>query len=488
MNSRDLLENPVWRADQLGQPIPGSPHGVSMALPRWRDVVEYEEKSAAVMARLSSGYPRFVVHPLVRELANRIADGAPCLPFPSRRAAELAAEYVRRVSGAGPRIVAREGIHGVVASGAGNTALHSFWQHAGLIVSSRQAEAFLAGRRAVPEGEAIRQSLRRQLAGLYDCAEDDVFLTPSGMAAQYAALRAVTERTPGWRTAQLGFPYVDTLKLQQKLGNGGILLHRLDSIENRLRSLLNRERLAACFCEVPGNPLLGSADLRKVSPVLREHRVPLVADDVVATPVNVDLSGQADLVATSLTKFIVGTGEAMGGALICNPRSPLHGELKPIVRAQHEDLLWAEDAAVIDNQARGFADRMRRHNQSGLLLAERLRQHPAIERVWYPKWEFSEAYEAVRRPDGGWGALVTFLPNNADANSPRIYDRLEVSKGPSLGTIFTLACPFTLLAHYTELDWAEACGVSRYLIRISVGLEDPEELWRRLDTALRGEE
>ena len=90
----------------------------------------------------------------------------------------------------------------------------------------------------------------------------------------------------------------------------------------------------------------------------------------------------------------------------------------------------------------------------------------------------------MRRPSGGWGALITFLPKNADANSPRIYDRLAVCKGPSLGTVFTLACPFTLLAHYTELEWAESCGVSRYLIRISVGLEDPEDLWSRLQAAL----
>jgi cystathionine gamma-synthase len=200
----------------------------------------------------------------------------------------------------------------------------------------------------------------------------------------------------------------------------------------------------------------------------------------------VDLSRYADLVATSLTKFVVGTGEAMGGALICNPHSPLYRELKAIVRAQHEELLWPDDAAVIDAQAKGFPERMARHNLGGVWLAERLRSHPAIERVWYPKWENGEAYEAVRRPNGGWGALVTFLPRNADANSPRIYDGLEFSKGPSLGTIFTLACPFTLLAHYTELEWAEACGVSRYLIRISVGLEEPEELWRRLEAALPG--
>ena len=91
----------------------------------------------------------------------------------------------------------------------------------------------------------------------------------------------------------------------------------------------------------------------------------------------------------------------------------------------------------------------------------------------------------MRRPSGGWGSLITFLPRQAEASAPRIYDRLAFCKGPSLGTVFTLACPFTLLAHYTELDWAESCGVSRYLIRISAGLEDPEDLWQRMEDALR---
>jgi len=107
-----------------------------------------------------------------------------------------------------------------------------------------------------------------------------------------------------------------------------------------------------------------------------------------------------------------------------------------------------------------------------------------VERVWYPKWEYSEAYDAVCLPDGGYGSFITFLPAQAEARAARVYDALAVCKGPSLGTVFTLACPFTLLAHYGELDWAESCGVSRYLIRISVGLEDPNDLWRRLDTAL----
>jgi cystathionine gamma-synthase len=484
MNARNLLEDPICSEAELGKPIPDSPHAVSVALPRWQDVVGYEEGRPEVIRRLVSGYPRFVIHPLVKTLAERLCRGAPSLPFPSRRVAQMCAEFVRRSSGDGAEVVAGHGFVGVRTSEAGSPSLKAFWQHTGLIVSSRQAEAILAGRRSGADDAVVRSSLRRQLAAFYDCAPRDVFLAPSSIAAQFAALQVVRQRRPGCPTAQLGFPYVDTLKLQQKFGDGGILLHDLEKLDRDLQGLLARQALAASFCEFPGNPLLGSADLREIAPLLRAHGVPLVVDDVVATPCNVDLGPYADLVATSLTKYVVGTGDAMGGALIVNPRSPLYGELKPLAEAWHEELLWGEDAAVLEAHAHTFPDRVRRQNQNGLVIAERLRRHNRVERVWYPKWEFSEAYDAVRRPDGGWGSLFTFLPKEAETRAARVYDALAVCKGPSLGTVFTLACPFTLLAHYGELEWAESCGVSRYLIRISVGLEDSDELWRRFDAAL----
>jgi cystathionine gamma-synthase len=472
--------------EPLGQPIPASEHAISMSLPRWQHVVGYEEKHPHIVERLQTGYPRFLVHRLVKQVAERFGNQTPTLPFPSRKAAEACAEFVERRSGTAGKLVTRDGIWGVSVADSGAQALRDFWQHTGLVFSSRRAEAFLEGRPAAAarEDAALRQSLKRQLACFYECNEDDVFLQASGMAAQYAALRAVQERSPDLPTVQLGFPYVDTLKLQQKFGPEAHLLHDLDHIETELLQLLERMRVAACFCEIPGNPLLGSADLKRISPLLRARGIPVVVDDVVATPFNVDLGGYADLVATSLTKFIAGTCDVMGGALVCNPRSSLHAQIKPILQAQHEELLWWEDVLRLHEQAREFPKRMMQHNRNGLFLAERLRAHPAVERVWYPKWEFSVAYEAVRRPSGGWGALVTFLPRNAETRAEEIYDRLPVRKGPSLGTVFTLACPFTLLAHYTELEWAEACGVSRFLIRVSAGLEEPEQLWEKIRPAL----
>jgi cystathionine gamma-synthase len=486
VRATDLQDRPLWNAETLGLPLPGSAHAVSVSLPRWQDVVDYEEKRPEVVGRLACGYPRFVVHPLVEEVGRRLGGGRVCLPFPSARAAERALEFVRRRSGAAVGLVEAGGLHGVATDASGGVELRAFWQHSGLIVSSRQAEAYLGARGEGAEADGVRVGLRRLLAGLYGCGEDDVFLTPTGMAAQYLALEVVRQRRPGAPTVQLGFPYVDTLKLQQKLGDGGILLHDLERVEGDLRGVLSRVGPAACFGEIPGNPLLGSADLRRITPILRRAGVPLVADDVVATPWNVDLAGHADLVATSLTKYFVGTAEAMGGAVICLPDSPLHGELRERTALAHEELLWGGDAEVLLAEGRGFVERMVRHNAHGLEIAERLRAHPAVERVWYPRWEFAEVYESVRRPQGGWGGLVTFLPRNAAVMSPVVYDRLEVCKGPSLGTVFTLACPFTLLAHYAELDWAERCGVPRHLIRLSVGLEDPGELWGRLARALEG--
>lgn len=486
MSRRDLLTEPAWQGADLGAPLPDSPHAVSVALPRWQDVVGYEEKKPEVISKLALGYPRFVIHPQVQELAKQIGPGYSCLPFPSLTVAKIAAAYVRHAAKTSTNVVLGKGVFGVVTDASGAQALKDFWQHAGWIVSSRRAQAALEGRREnTDEAVEARKELTQRLAELYDCAPDDVLLTPTGMAAQFAAFRILLDRCPEQRTVQLGFPYVDTLKIQQKFGVGAHLVTQLEDCEQQLAKILSAEPLAAVFAELPGNPLLGCADLNKLTPLLRQYGVPLVADDVIATPFNLNLGPHADLITTSLTKYIVGSCDAMGGALICNPRSPYYAELKAAARAQHEDLLWGEDAVIHATRSRDFVDRMKRHNANGLFIAEKLRAHPSVAKVWYPKWENAEAYETIRRPEGGYGALLSFLTKSDATTAPRVFDALQVSKGPSFGTLFSLASPFTLLAHYHELDWAESCGVPRNLIRLGVGLEDPNDLWARIDLALK---
>ena len=72
----------------------------------------------------------------------------------------------------------------------------------------------------------------------------------------------------------------------------------------------------------------------------------------------------------------------------------------------------------------------------------------------------------------------------AEKRTPRVYDALRLSKGPSFGTPFTLVCPYTLLAHYHELDWAEGCGVSANLLRVSCGSEPFDVLQAAFEEAL----
>ena len=151
MTAHDLSQHPIWQADELGRPIPASPHAVSVALPRWQDVVGYEEKKPEVVNALTSGYPRFFIHEQVQDWRARSATGSPCLPFPSLRAAQLCAQFVERSSGEQAKVLAFRGVHGVVTSEAGTAALRAFWQHTGLIVSTRQAEAHLAGRAEPPD-------------------------------------------------------------------------------------------------------------------------------------------------------------------------------------------------------------------------------------------------------------------------------------------------------------------------------------------------
>lgn len=118
-----------------------------------------------------------------------------------------------------------------------------------------------------------------------------------------------------------------------------------------------------------------------------------------------------------------------------------------------------------------------------------------IKDVAYPKYT-TPAHYAARRikanaqtdaEQGGYGGLfsVTFTSSSA---SHAFFDALPCYKGPSLGTNFTLACPFTILAHYNELDWAAQYGVDADLIRVSVGLEDTSELLVGFDLAMKAAE
>lgn len=113
----------------------------------------------------------------------------------------------------------------------------------------------------------------------------------------------------------------------------------------------------------------------------------------------------------------------------------------------------------------------------------------AIKTVFYPEWVTRDNYDVCRRPgkDDNFGPLfsLTFVSLAASA---AFYDTLSCAKGPSLGTDFTLACPYTLLAHYSELEWATQYDVEESLVRVSIGMESIEVLMGWFEKAVEAAE
>lgn len=495
----DLLRQPRWRAEDLGLPIPDSPHAVSVTMPLWEHVVAYEENDTTVTSRFRSGYPRFFLPPVVRRLFGDAElrsgrHGEQAVVFPSEEAAHRCAEYVERKTGQGPRVESYgwgrlTTVLVPVDSPSAEAAL-KYWRYCGEIVSTRVAEAALS-RRDPSEliqraGEQARRDIRQHLADYAGQTAAEVHLYPSGMAAIAAIHRAVLRLHPGLPTAQVEFPYVDLLKVQQEFGAGvHSFLHAEGGGPPEIAPLLFQGGLAAVYTEAPSNPLMRTADLAGLAAMLSPRGIPLVVDDTVASTVNVDVLRHADVAVTSLTKWFCGSGDVLAGAVILRAGSPLAGALRGALREAGGQDLSDWDSIALENGSRDFESRVLKVNANALALCDLLQSHPSVDRVWYPATETPRLYEAVwRGAPAGHGGLLSLLLRDSARNSPAFYRALRVSKGPSFGTAFSMACPYTLLAHYQELGEVAKAGVPANLIRVSVGIEDGEELLTRFREAL----
>ncbi len=445
------------------------------------------------MQRLTTGYPRFVYNALCRRLFDDCVsqyggEDESCLVFPSLRTAKFCAEFIERRTQCRPRLqeLEQRGVWGVLFPVAAAPAAKAFWQHSGWGVSSRQAEAVLEGRRAT-DATAAKSAIRQRLSDIMGVPKDAVTLFPTGMAAFHALHRAFGAAFAGRKSVQFGFPYVDSLKVQDGFGAGAHFFPRGDEADlAALEDLAGSTPLSAICTEFPANPLLTSPDLERLAEIARKADVPLIVDDTVASCVNVDLLPVSDVIWCSLTKYFSGRGDVTGGAVVVNPRSRFAERMASALGAEDEDLLWCEDADVLEANSRDFVERVQTVNRSAEQLATFLVQHPVVAAVHYPAHTAKERYSAFQRDGGGFGGLLSLEVRNPAEQAPRFFDALEVSKGPNLGMSYTLACPFTILAHYNELDFAERCGVSRWLIRVSVGTEPGADLIRRFGAALEG--
>lgn len=485
---RNLSADPAWQAKDLGLPLPDSPHACSVCLPTWDSVIGYEEGREKILKRLRTGYPRFFKHPVVERLfdnakAEVASEHEDVLVLPTRASVQRAHRWVERRSQTAVRIASYHGLQVLVVPSKAKPDADAYWRFSGEIISSRQAQDFLEGN--MRDGSKSHL-IARSLSKFTGAAPDHSFVFSSGMAAVTSVLRALPGMLDGKKTLQLEFPYVDCLKVQEHFGNGVVYLNQAtgESFDEALMRIRQGE-FAGVFTEVPSNPLLRTIDLHRVAKACEDSGTPLIIDDSSTGPLNVDALRFADVVTSSLTKWISGEGDVMAGMATVRDNSPVAENMRTSLALDSTENapLYIADAEVLLSNLKGYAKRMKIVNANGLAVASWLAKHPAIAEVWHPSLTHTAHYDAVMRRGGGYGGLLSFVLKNPK-KTPKVYDTLRLCKGPSFGTPFTLVCPYTLLAHYHELEWAEGCGVSTNLLRVSCGLEPLETILAAFEEAL----
>ena len=476
----------------LGVTVPDSPHATVVCLPTLADVESYERKEERVWKLLRAGYPRFVRNALVtraaQEAARRLGRTGELFPLSTEASARRLAEHV----GAALTSVDRVGDWCLATTSAGEAALRlaKMVQHTGTLISSRQAEAWLAGASSADGAAAlasIRTTLSPFLAGVKPA---DILVTASGMNAVDAGIAAVDAvQRPRGRSAwiQLGWLYVDSTRLFEKAR--AAQHHFVSDVRDlaAVERLLATGDIAGVFTEVPNNPQLETADIPALRALCDKHGAKLLLDPSSVGLASVDALPFADIIVSSLTKYAGSEGDVMAGMIAIHPTRADATELLAVARRRIEPL-HALDLEVLAKQIGRMAEVTHHLSATAAEIARRLAAHPAVARVrTADQGPTAATYRRLLRPGAGAGALIT-LELRGDMRG--VYDRLAVAKGPSFGLRYTLAAPFLWLAHFEEVTSEEgrahirAAGLDPDLLRISVGLEPLEEIWAAFEAAL----
>jgi cystathionine gamma-synthase len=306
---------------------------------------------------------------------------------------------------------------------------------------------------------------------------DDTVLFPSGMSAITTMLLAMLK--PGDHLVMTSDCYRRTRQfVRTTLAKFGVE-HTLCAAgdEAALEAAVARPRTRLLITEAPTNPLLRVVDLPRLSEICaRQRGVKLLVDSTLASPINLrPREHGADLVLHSCTKYLGGHNDLLAGSV--SGARDLLAALRES-RGVFGSMPDPHAAYLLIRGIKTLAVRMRRHNESGLSVAKFLERHPKIERVYYPGLESHPDHAIARRLCSGFGGMISFLVRGDLQATSRFVDGCALPIiAPSMGGVETLMEQPALMSFY-ELapEQRQAIGIAENLVRLSVGLEDPEDL------------
>ncbi|HKW17702.1 MAG TPA: PLP-dependent aspartate aminotransferase family protein [Terriglobales bacterium] len=268
------------------------------------------------------------------------------------------------------------------------------------------------------------------------------------------------------------------------LSGYGIEFTYVDTSDSKNVERALRTNTRMVYVETPTNPLMAMTDLAAVAKLCKNKKVELVVDNTFMSPFfQQPLALGADMVVHSTTKFLNGHSDGLGGVVVCTRED--QAEQLAFVQKAAGAILSPFECWLVLRGTKTLAVRMLQHDCNGRKVAEFLVGHKKVKKVFYPGLEDHPQHKLAKKQMSGFGAMITF-ETGSRTNAAKVLERVRLcTMGESLGGVETLIShPATMTHAGLGPQGRAAIGITDGMVRISVGIEDVEDIIADLDQAL----
>jgi cystathionine beta-lyase/cystathionine gamma-synthase len=325
-----------------------------------------------------------------------------------------------------------------------------------------------------------RKALERTLAKLEGGTAAYVFT--SGMAGIDAVFRLLR---PGDHVILSQAVYGGVFRITTKLlVEFGIEFSYVDTSHLAKVKAAIKPSTKMIYVETPTNPTMIVSDIAAVSALARENNLTVVVDNTFLSPYfQKPLALGAHIVVHSMTKYLNGHSDCTGGAVVLS--RPEDAEKIYFIQRSAGAGLAPMDCFLVSRGVKTLAVRMERHNSNGLTIAKHLEAHPKVKKVIYPGLASHPRHELAKKQQSGFGGMISFEVGSLEAAKQVLNHTKLCSLAESLGGVESMISLPALMTHASIPPEIQAqIGITQGLVRLSVGIEDVEDLIADLDQAL----
>jgi cystathionine beta-lyase len=327
-----------------------------------------------------------------------------------------------------------------------------------------------------------RHALEKNLAAIENGKFGACF--GSGLAAMDCVIKMLN---PGDEVISTNDLYGGSFRLFKTIFEKyGIKFHFVSMIDTSAIEEKINSNTKLIWVETPTNPMMNIIDIKAVSQIAKGNNVLLAVDNTFATPyLQTPLDLGADIVMHSVTKYLGGHSDVVMGALICNDEKIA----EEIYRIQNSSgaVCGPQDSFLVLRGIKTLHLRVQRHCENGEKIAKWLVNHPKVDKVYWPGFESHPNHDVAKKQMTGFGGMISFtLKGNSLEESHEIVAKVKIfCLAESLGGVESLiGHPATMTHASIPKEEREKSGVVDSLIRLSVGVEDVEDLIEDLDNAM----